>query len=991
MKILKQFLCLVLNYSLVFSPSFAWSQGDSEPSDVDTRPSKTFNQKVKDFGTTYRNVSNTIAPLANQVQQQMQSVQQQQQMQQYASQMVISTHTENFLGRDCEVLKSRTDRPSLDVCDASMATDPGTAAMFKQIQAIAEQNYNLADNYIVMGQPGASLGIQCVDEAMKDMENKLEARVNEMKQILRDIENAEREFSKQADLDRKNLEKLNSLLTGKGIDKNQLDTLFNDTFTDNNCKQAFTKGQLTGAANNGLQGIRDEIRTQKTDPQTGRDLASEVIKNQSAMRQDIANVASKLGKYIKESGLKPLNPNGDPVAEQMNVVRSSTYGAAMDDTYQRILARNNTDLISKTREIDRKISQLGITDSATRASILDPDKNTAQALKSWENEQYSSCMNRVLFGSDSKDISPDKMDAWTKNFKTNNNRVSKNSTSADNVINDIKRILPDNTIDFQQRMQTLIKSAAAQRDFVYNSGSTKNELPTISGCPQKSTQLINASSLLEGYDCYCKQMFKTRKNKDGLTNADILAQATTLRNEYSKVSQNYNQNVQNDIVKTMVNCEGVPTGDTCSKSNLQSDSANFCVNNAVKCASSMNGCENKVQDIIKKTTDGKIAIANQINRNVANFQENQFKLFRMAEEKTKAFSQVYASYFVSPPAFKLPVGYESTNLPVPQFDQALGVDIISANEQKKLMDAFKKNITTLIGKPGKNGDGILGHNDAMKALAAERKEQIAKNLNTEKAYWQDLAQSCKGAVASYNTNANQGYAKSTEQYGDYLKDVNKCRRTVSRFGAGCNDQTEGLVSELEIIAGKININESSLQNIGQWSDYCSNFMAEGQNRRDSDFTEIFLAELRDKEKSKAIDVTTYAGATRFCEENMNNECGRLTALSPEDNDRVEDLINQCKSQYKDKEESAARMACESKVEKFFDTAAKYSRTSRQIASETFALGGSNKTKEEVNEKFRKFGEQVDSICASENGNGMNKVGQQGSSDIFDIGSFSQSF
>jgi hypothetical protein len=753
--------------------------------------------------------------------------------------LIPDVHVEGFGGRGCRVLKSRSDRPTGAYCVANYPNEAEKVCTEKFIE-LAEQNVNLFEVYNTDGVQGSDKGVSCLEESIQDMQNMYIERKKQLTALKNQIDDVRRDFQLQADLDRNNIRKLQSLITGKGLDENELNDLYNKAFNDAQCRAMFTDASLKKAAKNGpngkagLEGILAAVEKEKSGSIPGAgvqgDVAEYLVKNQGAIRKDIQNVAKGLRSHLDKVGAKSVNSASNADGGFAGV-SASAFNIADLPQYKNIVKTNFGKYDASRKEIDRKIKQLVVKDKQITNSLFDPDANFERELQKWKNRQYSSCINNVMFGKNGDSLSSKDLSKFASRFRSNNNRLSKSATRGKDLQAYIKNILSDNDISFDERIRRITNFAESKgyKDFYYFGASTTGlGTDTIRADGQVTAggdkQIRSISNIFENYKQACDNVWNSREMPGStVTAAQAYREMVAAREDYAKVAVQYQNNVTNDLVNTMINCNDVPSPGTCDRSHLSMSSNKFCVKHAVTCASNMNSCERKAQGIINKKTTEKKALASQYSRNFKDFKQKQFVLMKKMQEQVQGFSGFYSQYFTSPPNMEMPdfsgAKFDLT-LPVEQFDKKLGVDILSEKDIKKYMDNLFNRYAALEKEVEK-------HNKKMIKIAEGRVKEVRKNLQKEASYWEKVKSRCEAGLQAYGqqmAKAQEQAAETNEKIGSFCNKYDALRQHP---GAGCDGTVDELYTEAQEISGQLGA--AGMSEIMAFKSYC----AEVNNEREA--------------------------------------------------------------------------------------------------------------------------------------------------------------
>lgn len=768
---------------------------------------------------------------------------------------VAKTHTEGFLGRKCKVFNAKGDRPFEPYCQVG---DPQSQVEAEKLQRVAQENVNTFQNYLARQAPGTLEGMTCLEDGLKDMENILLQREKQLTEMKNKINELRTNFETQAELDKRNIEKLQNLIDGKNIDENELATLYNKAFNDKQCRSIFVDDSgFKSAARDGvsgkkgLNGLMAHIENQKRGPIPGAgeqgDLADYIRKNQGTIRKDIKTTATKLKDYLGNVGVSQIDSGSkaggfeSEFTSQFNIQDSSVFKEVINNSYANYSAERTN--------LGRQVKKLGMSSDPIAMHLQDPDVNFDDELQKWENREYTKCINRQMFGNNSAELSSSDVDAFVGKFRSNNSRLGNRSTRGHDLQEYIATVLGDNDIPLKERISR-IKTYAQKKGysdiFFFGSGSvgplsdvdkTSEEIQEQG--TRDTKQVHSVASLFDGYRASCERIFKSR-DRDGsnYSTDDIITNLKKLRKSYDKTVNNYQKDVHDDLIDRMINCKGTPEVNSCDRSQLNFEgNSSFCLKNAITCSVNMKSCEKKVQDVINDKLKEKQKISYQYNKNFNNFTKQNKQLFQAMENQVKDMAKLYTRYFPSPPDMP-PVDYSKLPLKEPQvvFDQNLQVDMTDERQMKEYINNLNARYDLLI-------KSVQDQNKKLVAEGRDRVKVIEQQINQEMGFWSKVASTCSGAVdnfiANANTQNNNAYQEQQKQAMEVAKDVGVfCQKYnavagAEHPGAGC-----GLAKDLYEDAAKVvaRLSPSDINNVEKMEKYCNSFNNEDEGSGNTYYT-----------------------------------------------------------------------------------------------------------------------------------------------------------
>ncbi len=830
-KTVNQILSFAISWTLMFAPSLGFAQTAT------TTPST-----GQQIGSILNTTLTTTAGVLDVVTQQKMMAQQHNQYNMQLMSLVPNPHGENFLGKQCPVMQSRSNRPYMPFCKVD---DDMSMQMAEQMLLLAQENVNAFENFETPEAPGAPTGLTCLEDGIRFMDNQLQERMKQLTEMKNQVDDMRRNFETQANLDKENIRRIEGIISGKDIDENELTTLYNDAFNDNKCRSIFvddsgfkSAARDGVAGKKGLNGLLAHIEDEKsgTIPGAGKqgDLADYIRRNANTIKQDIKRTANNLRDHLNNVGVAGIDSKDKTGGFESNF--TSKFQIEQSDVYKDVIGNNFGQFASKKKSLENNVEKLGVKNSAIASALTNPNTDFNQALQDWKNQTYTQCINNQIGD----------LGSFAKNFRTNNTRLSDRATRGKDLQEYIASVLGDSSVSLDERVKR-IKQYAADKgysDMYYFSKSatgpvsdvTRSSNDIAANGTSSNTQVRSVSNIMDNYLASCHRVYKsTRYPGSQYSGSEIEQNLSNLRTGYQTMVNDYQNNVAEQLINRMVNCEGTPVANSCDKSQLNfSSNSSFCLKTATTCAQNMKSCEEKVQKVITAKVKEKQGIAQQYNQNFKRYTDDNFKLFKVMEQQVKDLAPFYQSFMAEAPIMP-PLDLTGENMkldiPVEKFNKELGVNLLDEKDIKKYLTNLNNRYDAMI-------KGVEAQNKKMIALAEKRKGDIMANIQKDKQFWSGVVEGCNGAIEGFVDQSNQQIAAQNQQnqeqmgkVGDFCGKYNTIA-AADNPAAGCDGMVDDLYESSMAISGQLS--PTAMQRVLAYKNYCKSFNNESNNSNSGD-------------------------------------------------------------------------------------------------------------------------------------------------------------
>ena len=308
----------------------------------------------------------------------------------------------------------------------------------------------------------------------------------------------------------------------------------------------------------------------------------------------------------------------------------------------------------------------------------------------------------------------------------------------------------------------------------------------------------------------CDSQFQVNKLKNKLSGKEAIQQLRTLKQDFKKAATQHSQDIKNEIIKKMIDCNGngavasSSTVGSCSPEKLNMSNPGFCAKAAFSCSTNMQKCNEKAEKFVNDIKGDRLKRTNNYNNNVESTRKQMVAMFDTTLAKYMKEAESLRGMFGA--GFTAPKGIERDIKGDEKFDQKFlsnGSDALEIKDPKKYLDMVKDNIEKLKKQVEDQQKSILSSDGPLVKHIAETKKNH-KEVEKKSA---ELAAGCLQAYNSYKdlVKANkEAFDKSQGELGE--KKAAFCGRYVDVMSSnpipGCKDGYSEVTTAMIQAAGK---------------------------------------------------------------------------------------------------------------------------------------------------------------------------------------------
>jgi len=748
-----RFLPLLLSLQL-FIPTSLFAQEDA-------------GSKTYQHWKSSAQVLNMMGGLSQQMLQQHQQRMQQQQAQQMmmslqrdlSLQPVDPTQVPPIISQNgCMVLPAKGNRVSGGIsCDAPFDEQALQTGVYDSLLEISQNNINTVSNFLTEGHERfTTQGMGCYDKAKKQLQQKLESRLELLSQMEESINRRGEQFQKLAKNDLMEIQKGSALLDGNVADKTVQSALknyrFEDQFKDPACRSYFSGQQFKTLGKKGLRGIESELTNEvaKLNPQG-------FLAKSSQLEKEIKNFGKHVNnKQSNSDGLQPYSE--DPFAGFDNQLLSRNSKAI-----QKIMSNTFDEVLEDNKKVMRKMESIIPSDDPVASKMFQEVQQGVQSgtidlgfrLSEFEKETKNSCLNNYIknnFGS---------ADGFTRKLQDPNVSKKANEEADSSFKNYIVEILEDERLTIETKKKKIAQAQSDPANSRY--GMVTGKSITVEGKNISASTRLPANAMVDMFVDNCVARFDGEPNSKGSTYRDITNAMKSYKNEFTQMKTKLSSRLQSNIVNELLRCPSDEnTGSaamSCDGNSLKTESNNFCLRTANKCAANINGCMEKAQKLVETTRQKQMKHVDTYKQNMNGFKEDLMKEFSVIGASFEQSARELDGLFQMGTMYNMPVGLdlatkEGENTLLKGVDPALEIE-----DPEVYLKKVKGNIAKLKTNIKKQNDEVL------KGYDAEIKK-YQENYKNELNQWETLANNCKDRIKDYNKFVEQQNQAEQQRVAD---------------------------------------------------------------------------------------------------------------------------------------------------------------------------------------------------------------------------------
>ncbi len=633
------------------------------------------------------------------------------------------------------------------------------------------------------------MGVRCLTESKEQTRIALENRLASLRKIRDEVQKNNRLFEAQAQKRVDEIKEYDAVLNGgKGAvssaNSRTNNPLFKQITDDANCRSILSADKMNETLKNGIRGglqkSVNEIRLDKD----GKNIALDLLNNKDAIKNDINKMAKKIADQVNLVGIDKVSPADFKTTSAFGISDSSAFKSYVGDAV--------TDVKKQIKQLETEAKEKGIDiPGLFKYGSTDFD----QKIRQYQINQEELCTKRKigLGANDSWKKFLDKMENTDNKMLSKNNLEWFKSELLDPLDRDdltsvekLKKIVALDSKRNDKRLSVRVNSTynateAGNRDWNISAFFSK----VVSDC---QNELTNNASL---YSADASGNIKLKPQEEGLSAKDIMSQAKVLQGKFKIIEKSSAAQIAQSLSNKMINCQD--KGDSmdytnstaqCNKDKISLDKPQFCLNQSVVCAGSMQTCGQKVDKLIDEIQSKMNVAAVAHNASIESYKNQQQKLLDTVKTAFASQADNLQKWFRPKEGFNVPGD--------------LTIDFSKMNFEKDVALADPKELTKILTDKMKLiEDEMIKQNKNVTTAMDDEIKRWKSTWEAEQERWKDIQKTCEDVLNQHV----QDFAASQKALADANAEKMKklkpfCVSLQSRVPPGCSGNSDaGALSE----------------------------------------------------------------------------------------------------------------------------------------------------------------------------------------------------
>ena len=700
----------------------------------------------------------------------------------------------------CQLPKTKSNE-AFNACDK--IASPQEAQFAATLEAEAAKRGIFYDQMLSEAQKTPyPVGIQCLENARQANNKDIQDRLNSLTQLINQLKEQDTVLKNQLENAKKEMSILHGELNGKKAGTlNEETTDFAKKFDQYpSCKNVLSSTTTSKAGNLGLLGVRDTISKANS---SGKSLLDSAYETKSgAYRSDLNKQIETIKNQIKSKGISAWSS----LSQNYNYAKGGmTEFGDLKSIMKSKASELSVDILSAKKYLKENFDY----------TLPELDKNFTSKIASFESIAASTFKKKII---NDCVTSADETGIGFTNEQILSGLQQQggagNSLTLQRYRQRLQSILDDEELFIEDKMDKIRLLQAPGGDFYGASIYIRTDAG--SGTP---------------FSLYRQLVSNCNKKYDsGVTSADNptassykekVAIAKDYISKVSSAASNFTNDLIGEIQDAYINCDDSRTEKVggCTNDAMNPGKSGFCIKSAESCASNIESCYNNIDNLVKETQNKLAAKAVDYNSVITNYLTQRKQLLQ-GQVYQALLNAEWLGEFFNNTAYEIP--NLNVNIPEKGFDSEYGLDLIGKGSLNFLSenssDNIISNLTKLQDMMKKQGN----------AIDKELQQHIAKQkqaIQSDKAVWAKLEQQCKGAVISYEDQANQQQQEMinaiNEQNQNLYKFCSKYRHLSQNPLAGCDsDYSPNALFEDSLDVASM-LDPSVQANLGEYAALCA--------------------------------------------------------------------------------------------------------------------------------------------------------------------------
>lgn len=629
------------------------------------------------------------------------------------------------------------------------------------------------------------MGVRCLTESKEQTRIGLENRLASLRKIRDEVQKNNRLFEAQAQKRVDEIKEYEAVLNGgKGAvssaNSRTNNPLFKQITDEPNCRSILSADKMNETLKSGIRGglqkTVNEIRLDKD----GKNLALDLMNNKEAIKNDINKMAKKIADQVNLVGIDKVSSADFKTTSAFGISSSPAFASYVNDAV--------TDVQKQIKQLETEAKNQGINiPGLFKYGSTDFD----QKIRQYQINQEELCTKRKigLGANDSWKKFLDKMENTDNKMLSKNNLEWFKSELLDPLDRDdltsvekLKKIIALDSKRNDKRLSVRVNSTynateAGNRDWNISAFFSK----VVSDC---QNELTNNASL---YSADASGNIRLKPQEEGLSAKDVMSQAKILQGKFKIIEKSSAAQIAQSLSNKMINCQD--KGDSmdytnstaqCNKDKISLDKPQFCLNQSVVCAQSMQTCGQKVDKLIDEIQSKMNIVAVAHNASIESYKNQQQKLLDTVKTAFASQADNLQKWFRPKEGFDIP-GDLTIDLSKMNFDSSKDIALIDPKELTKTLTEKMKLIE----------NEMIKQNKQVTAAMDDEIKRWKDTWEAEQERWKDIQKTCEDVLNQHVQDFAASQKSLADANAERMKKLKPfCVSLQSRVPPGCSGNSD---------------------------------------------------------------------------------------------------------------------------------------------------------------------------------------------------------
>ncbi|OUR97824.1 hypothetical protein A9Q84_06390 [Halobacteriovorax marinus] len=723
----------------------------------------------------------------------------------------------------CKISQARSSFPE-GICQGNISS-PQELMSIQSYKQIGQTYTSMYEQLLSPAQNSKfPVGLQCLEDAKQGMVTSLKDRLNSLQALMDKISKESQFFKEQNKKLLTDMEDVHKELFGGASGDIDARTKDFSEFFSPACQNIIGTDNLAKASKAGLNGIKVGLTatTKK---------AGDFQSNRANIETDLNKQIQKIKNQIQTQGIEQWRQDVASGDNSINGADLARMGVAKP-----VVGIISTEISRMNSKVNRIQKELRKIDPSYEIPPMDSNFSTdfAEFSNGAENFFKKKYINECVTMADKGvAISPERILSSLRIGGSGDRSIALNNyrTALSNILNS-DSFIEDKMMRIKQLDQ---QYASSDVSISYKNSGAQTVVTTPYGLFQETvsqceTKFDQDDTFSPGQSGQVSQKKKIKRAK-------------TYMNELKELEATFSAAIGNQIYDSIINCSGRSENtNTCSDSGVfEQGSDAFCVKHAASCSDKVKTCYAKATALVEDRKSKVKSMQATYNKNVTALVAREEAYLKQVKAQVLADADYLKKYF--PGAnFSYP---EGLFIKMPETAESeFGVDLLGGGS----LD-FMKDLPNQIGKLK---DTLEEQSGEITGVIDDYIGNQKQAMDTQKAKWEGLAQSCAGVENGYRQAVAQGNAEQQQAQQQKMGEVGEFCNRFGQLGnsnpaAGCGEGSNSAASLYEDMAGvSTHLSNDTELALSDYNNLCARSQSEreaGTEDDDNKFKPSSLAKL----------------------------------------------------------------------------------------------------------------------------------------------------